>query len=105
MTKQSPYQDKDGWMVADEVDIVPAIQEVYHDRLLSNDRLGRLGLKQKSERAKIWVNGKIARLVPQCANCSLILEDGDPYQHHWEYVQLEPHNDIWGWLCPSCQCE
>jgi len=52
---------------------------------------------------KIWVDGKRVRVVPQCADCGLVLDDGLPLTHSWEYVQLDPHKDTWGWLCPKCQ--
>lgn len=55
------------------------------------------------EKPQIWLNGKRVKVVPQCADCGLVLDDGEPLNHGWDYVLLDPHEDKWGWLCPKCQ--
>lgn len=49
---------------------------------------------------KVWVNGKLAKIVPQCAECGLVTSAPPP--DDWEYVELDPDGH-WGWLCPECQ--
>ena len=39
----------------------------------------------------------------ECADCGLLVWLKLNQDHQWEYVMLNPHDEIWGWLCPTCQ--
>lgn len=53
---------------------------------------------------EIFLDGKRVKVRAQCAGCGLIAETSPP-PDGWEYVMLDPHEEIWGWLCPQCQDE
>jgi len=53
---------------------------------------------------RIWLDGKRIKVVPQCAGCGLILKDcEDPTKYGWEFVEVNPFGEEWGWLCQDCQ--
>ena len=51
---------------------------------------------------RIWLDGKRVKFRAECADCHCIAEKSPP-EKGWEYVQLDPYEDTWGWLCPKCQ--
>lgn len=63
-----------------------------------------------ASKTQTWVDGKRARIIPRCARCGFVLDDGEPLKHGWQWEKLDvyydisgcPHYGIWGWLCPKC---
>ena len=53
------------------------------------------------KKPQIFVDGKRAKIVPECSNCGLtaeglVAEEEQP-PDGWEY------NGYYGWLCPECR--